>query len=126
MQKLFLSLLLITTPLAAEELTGKLVVPAGAGTKESYRTGNFQLLARKGAVIVSESKQVSAQKLTRFRDQWVVIQAELQPASPANPQEQAPLTLGPDGTTKLQEHPASYRVLSIQVYKGPKFPLPKP
>ena len=53
----------------------------------------------------------------------MVIQAELQPATPANPQEQAPMTMGPDGKATLQEHPASYRVLSRKAYNGPKFPL---
>ncbi|MBS2039692.1 hypothetical protein JST97_32200 [bacterium] len=129
MKKLILVLATVLSTsgwLAAEELTGKLIVPRGAATKESYLIGNFQLLGRKGKVILSESKQVSSQTLNRFRDQWVSIQAEFQPAQTADPQEQAPLIIGPDGKTSLQDHPASYRVISIQAYKGPRFPLPKP
>ena len=33
------------------------------------------------------------------------------------------MTMGPDGKATLQEHPASYRVLSRKAYNGPKFPL---
>lgn len=120
----FLTVSLLTaSALVAEELSGKLLVPEGAGTKESYRSGNFQLWGRKGRAILTESSKISAQQLIRFRDQWVTIEAEFLPSQAADPQEQAPMSMDPDGKATLEDHPASFRVLSIRPYTGPKFPL---
>ena len=105
----------------ARRLTGKLVIPAGAGTKESYRSGNFQLLTRDGRVILSETTEVPASKLLGFRDRFVVVTAQFVQPQAANPDEQAPLQVGPDGKAVLEDHPEHYRVWSIEAYQGPAF-----
>ena len=107
----------------ARRLTGKLVIPPGAGTKESYRSGNFQLLTREGPVIVSETTEVPATRLKSFQNRFVVITAQFVQSQAANPDEQAPMQMGPDGQAVLQDHPEHYRVWSIEAYKGPAFPV---
>lgn len=115
MWKILLALSLCSTLMAgAEEMTGKLVIPPEANTKESFRTGNFQLWTGHSKLILTESSQVPAARLTGFANRRVQVKVELIPAQAADPGEQAPLEMAPDGTTKLQDHPASYRVLSIQ------------
>lgn len=114
MWKTLLALSLCTLLAGAEERTGKLVIPPEANTKESYLTGNFQLWTGQSKLILTESAQVSAAQLAKFRNRRVLVNLEAIPASPANSQEQAPLDIGPDGKSRLQDHPASYRVLSIQ------------
>ncbi len=115
MWKTILALSLCGTLVAgAEEMIGKLVIPPEAHTKESFRTGNFQLWTASSKLILTESSRVPADRLTGFRNRRVKVNLELIPAQPADPGEQAPLQMAPDGTTKLEDHPASYRVLSIQ------------
>lgn len=93
-------------------LTGKLIVPEGAGTKQSYFSGNFQLVDKSGSHIISGSEAVSEEKLESFVGQTVRVEAQLVPARAPHPQEQAPM--GPSGPL---DHPAYYRVLSIQAVK---------
>ena len=106
------------------QLCGKLVVPAQAGTKASFRSGDFQLLTKDARVILSPSKQVSEQQLLRFKDQFVTVKAEFVPERQAAPEEQAPMDpLAPDGQTVLQAHPAHYRVVGVEAYHDKPFPV---
>lgn len=115
-------------PVAAEAgkpqaLTGKLVVPKGAGTKESYLTGNFQLLTKDARLILTGSKKVSEDKLLEFKGHFVTVEAVLVPEQEANPMEQAPVSTGPDGKRVLIKHPAHYEVHTIKAYGGKPFPV---
>lgn len=92
-------------------LTGKLVIPDGAGTKQSYFSGNFQLVSKAGSHIVSGSEAVSEETLESFVGKSVKVRAQLVPAQKPHPDEQAPM--GPDG--RLLDHPAYYRIQSIEL-----------
>ena len=113
---LMLPILLALEPTAwADEhgkvtLTGKLLVPPEAGTKESYLTGNFQLATTSGKHIVAASEEVSEETLATFVNMNVKIQATLIPAQAPDPSEQAPMS--PSGPL---DHPAYYRVWAIKV-----------
>ncbi len=95
-----------------ETLSGKLVVPRGANTPESYLTGNFQLIQDGKTLIVSSSETVSEEKMLELKDQMVTVEAELVPAHAPQPGEAAPI--GPSGPL---DHPAYYRLLSIKPAK---------
>jgi hypothetical protein len=109
-----------------QSLEGRLVVPAEAGTKSSYFTGNFQLLTRDARLLVIPSKQVSEEQMTAFRDQLVRLKVISIPEQQADPDEQAPMEMGPDGRPVLKAHPACYRVIEIKAYRGAPFPVLKP
>ena len=109
---------------STHQLCGKLVVPPQTGTKDSYLSGDFQLLTKDARVILSPSQQVSEQQLLRFKDQFVTVKAVFVPERPADPEEQAPMDpLAPDGQTVLQAHPAHSRVGGVEAYQGKLFPV---
>lgn len=116
---------LLTTPVLGQQsqlvrLTGKLVIPAEAGTKNSYLTGNFQLITQNARLILTGSRTVSDEQLEGFRDQWVSLEAVLHPAQSADSNEQAPID---PMSGETMSHPASYEVRKISAYKGKPFKL---
>jgi hypothetical protein len=126
MTGLLLSSVLVCAEPATQPLQGRLVIPPGAGTKNSYLTGNFQLLTRDARLILTPSRQVSNEQMSAFQDRFVTVQAIYVPEQKANPDEQAPMEMGPDGFPALKAHPACYRVMGIKAYEGAPFPVVKP
>jgi len=126
MTGLLLSSMLVWAEPATQPLQGKLVIPPGAGTKNSYLTGDFQLLTREARLILTSSRQVSDEQMAAFKDRFVTVQALYVPEQKANPDEQAPMEIGPDGLPALKAHPACYRVMGIKAYEGAPFPVFKP
>lgn len=125
----FLLILLFSLPALAEPtrtLTGKLVIPPQAGTKESYLTGDFQLYTRSERLILTGSKQVEESRLKSFANRWVTIRCLEKPARAPEDWEQAPMTLGKDGKSVPMDHPAHYEVSEIEPYQGETFPLWQP
>jgi hypothetical protein len=115
---------LVTIPVLGDsrrlvKLSGKLIV-AGAGTKQSYLTGNFQLITEKERLILTSSSLVSEAELKKFRDQLVSLEAYFLPVQAADSDEQAPID---PMTGETIEHPASYQVRKIGPYRGKPFKL---
>jgi hypothetical protein len=111
---------------ATQTLQGRLVIPPEAGTKSSYFVGDFQLLTRDARLILTPSRQVSDQQLAAFKGKFVSIQAIYVAEQKPNPDEQAPMKLGPDGQPVLQAHPAHYQVIDVKVYVGKTWPVFQP
>lgn len=127
-----LMIVLLAIPVAAEDkgatkerLVGQLVIPKGANTKDSFQTGNFQLLGAKQRYILVESAKVDEATLKKFRQQFVEVEVEFLPATKADPNLQAPVSIDPSGKRQLQDHPPSYRVVRISPYSGKAFPVVK-
>lgn len=103
-------------------ISGKLVVPPQAGTKNSYMTGNFQILTRDARLVLTSSKQVSEEELLKFKDRFVTLEVIDVPSRPADPNEQAPMSQErPDGPVILVAHPAHYQVVRIKPFQGIPF-----
>jgi hypothetical protein len=96
-----------------ETFTGKLVVPAEAGTKKSYMTGNFQILVKGETRIVSGSDMVSEQQMLTYKNKIVTVEAVYVPAKAPEPGYQHPV----DPLGGPVDHPAHYRILSIKPVK---------
>jgi hypothetical protein len=96
-----------------EIFTGKLVVPAEAGTKKSYMTGNFQILVKGETRIVTGSDLVSEQQMLSFKNKIVTVEAIYVPAKAPEAEYQHPI----DPSGGPIDHPAHYRILSIKPVK---------
>lgn len=110
----FLAMVLGNSALAEpkkEVFTGTLIVPAEAGTKNSYLTGNFQILVKGETRIVIGSDKVSEQELLKCKDKTVTVEAVYVPAKAPEPGYQHPIE--PSGSPV--NHPAHYRILSIKL-----------